>query len=46
MKGDFYGFPLWFNEDGSVREGYYNSLIISMKQDINNLIMKDKKEAA
>lgn len=44
IKGNFYGFPHWFNEDGTLQKDFYNWLMLSMEQDVNHLLMN--KEAA
>ncbi|MFT3909857.1 MAG: hypothetical protein QM737_10560 [Ferruginibacter sp.] len=45
VKGSFYGFPHWFNKDGSLQEKYYSNKASIYNMDWNSLIVKDKKVA-
>lgn len=46
VKGSFYGFPEWFNKDGSLNKKYYSDKMKLLNTDANDWILKDPKKAA
>lgn len=46
VKGSFYGFPEWFEDDGKLKKKYYSDKMKNMNKDLNDFLMKENKEAA
>lgn len=45
-KGNFYGFPQWFNSNGTLNKKYYSDKMRLLNTDANDWIIKNSKEAA
>lgn len=42
VKGSFYGFPQWFDDNGNVKKKYYSKKMKNMNKDINDYLNEDK----